>query len=105
MASASTRRSIVRSSIRGGAWCGLILASMTRGPVQPQCLLWMNSPIPQMSAAGSERVKVTHKKFRSLRAVNSLSSTTTISGKRRIGSPPPKNRRKMNMLWGSGSTR
>ena len=61
-ASASTRRSIVGSSIRGGAWCGLILASMTRGPVQPQCFWWMNSPIPQMSAAGSERVKVTHKK-------------------------------------------
>ena len=59
---------------------------MTSGPVQPQCFLSMNEPIPSMSAAGSERVKVTQRKFRSFCAVNSLSSTITISGKPRIGS-------------------
>ena len=37
--------------------------------------------MPWMSAAGLERVNVTHRKLFSVRAVNSLSSTSTISGK------------------------
>ena len=74
------------SSTSGGAWCGLIRASITRRPVQPQCFLSMNDPIPSMSAAGFERVKVTQRKLRSFRAVNSLSSTITISGKPRMES-------------------
>ena len=65
---------------------------MTSEPVQPQCFWSMKAPMPSMSAAGLERVKVTHTKFRSLRAVNSLSSTITISGKPRISSLLSKDR-------------
>ena len=43
-------------------------------------------PIPPMSAAGSERVNVTQRKFRTLCAAKSLSSTITMSGNLRIGS-------------------
>ena len=39
-----------------------------------------------MSAAGSERVNVTHRKLFSVRAANSLSSTITTKGKRLIAS-------------------
>src|SRR4051794_40629461 len=39
-----------------------------------------------MSAAGFERVNVTHTKLFSVRAVKSLSSTSTMSGKALIGS-------------------
>ena len=46
--------------------------------------------MPSMSAAGFERVNATQRKFRSFRAVNSLSSTITTSGKPRIGSSGPK---------------
>ena len=52
----------------------------------------MKPPMPSMSAAGLERVKVTQRKFRSFRAVNSLSSTITISGNARIGSSGPNDR-------------
>ena len=79
-ARASTRRSTAGSSTRGGAWCGLIRASMTSGPRQPQCFRSMNAPMPSMSAAGFDRVNVTQRKFPRLRAANSLSSTTTIRG-------------------------
>ena len=85
-ARASTRRSISGSSTSGGAWCGLIRASITSGPVQPQCLRSTNAPMPSMSAAGFERVNVTQSQLRSDRAANSLSSTSTTSGNASIGS-------------------
>ena len=78
----------------------MIRASITSGPVQPQCFLSMKDPIPSMSAAGSERVNVTQRKFRSFRAVNSLSSTITMSGKPRIGSPVSKDRQNEAMSSG-----
>ena len=57
--------------------------------MQPQCFWTMPAPMPSMSAAGFERVKVTQRKLFSVRAVNSASSTTTIRGKSRIGSSGP----------------
>ena len=36
-ASASTRRLTSASSSNGGAWCGLLRASITSDPSQPQC--------------------------------------------------------------------
>jgi hypothetical protein len=47
-----------------------------------QCLSLVKAPRPSMSDAGFERVKVTQRRFRSLRAANSLSSTITINGKK-----------------------
>src|SRR5260370_1050109 len=85
-ASCSTRRATSGSSSSGGAWCGLMRASITSEPVQPQCFCWVNAPMPYTSAAGLERVNVTHRKLLSVRAVKALSSTSTISGKALIGS-------------------
>ena len=62
-ARASTRRVTAGSSTSGGAWCGLIRASITSGPRQPQCLCSVKAPTPSMSAAGFERVKVTQRKL------------------------------------------
>jgi hypothetical protein len=42
----------------------------------------MKLPMPEMSAAGLLRVNVTQRKLFNVRAVNSLSSTRTTSGKR-----------------------
>ena len=81
-ARASTRFVTAGSSTSGGAWCGLMRASITSGPRQPQCFCSMNAPTPSTSAAGFERVNVTQRKLFSDRAANSLSSTSTISGKR-----------------------
>src|SRR5262249_60330515 len=47
----------------------------------------MDAPMPLMSAAGLERVNVTHTKLFSDRAVKSLSSTRMTSGKELIASP------------------
>ena len=79
-ASASTRRVTSGSSISGGAWCGLIRASITSEPRQPQCFSWVNESIPLMSAEGFDLVNVTHNQLLSVRAENSLSSTSTMSG-------------------------
>ena len=48
------------SASSGGAWCGLLRASITSGPGQPQCLWRTNAPTPCTSFAGSLRVNVTH---------------------------------------------
>ncbi len=79
-ASASTRRVTAGSSTSGGAWCGLMRASMIREPVQPQCFSTTVAPMPSMSAAGLERVNVTHRKLLSEWAAKSLSLTSTMSG-------------------------
>ena len=75
------------SSTSGGACRGLIRASMTSGPAQPQCLSSIEAPTPSTSAAGFDRVNVTQRKFRNDRATNSLSSTTTTNGNAWIVSP------------------
>ena len=45
-ASASTRLVTSGSSTSGGAWCGLVRASITSDPKQPQCLSRMNASMP-----------------------------------------------------------
>ncbi len=62
-ASASTRRVTSGSSTSGGAWCGLMRASITSEPRQPQCFCSVKAPMPSMSAAGLLRVNVTQRKL------------------------------------------
>src|SRR5207237_9709351 len=54
-ARASTRFRTAGSSSNGGAWCGLMRASMTRAPSQPQCLCRVEALMPYTSVAGLER--------------------------------------------------
>ena len=65
-------------------------ASITSGPSQPQCFCRMHAPTPCTSAAGFDRVNVTHSQLLSVRAVKSLSSTSTTNGKT-AGSSPGRN--------------
>ena len=67
-ASSSTRRVTAGSSSSGGAMCGFSRASITSGPRQPQCLRRVNAPTPATSAAGFDRVNVTHSQSPSDRA-------------------------------------
>ena len=85
----SMRAETAGSSSTGGAWCGLSRASMTNGPLQPQCLWWVVASTPWMSTAGFDRVNVTQRKFSSAAATKAESSTTTIKGNARSGCSGP----------------
>ena len=58
---------------------------MTSGPRQPQCLWSVNASTPWTSRAGFDRVNVSQRKFSSVPAAKSASSTITTSGNARSG--------------------